>query len=194
MIIISKIYIVRHGVTDWNIEGRLQGREDIPLNDEGRTQAEKCGEALAEIKFDMIISSPLSRAMETAQIIAESSKTGLGEIIVEDGLIERDYGSGSGALPSGIDIFNPEKYISDMEPIDNVCRRAIEVIRRRAAQCSGNILAVSHGGVINAMLWYLSDGQTGHGKIRLKNACINIFELKEDQISICAYNLMWDEI
>ena len=68
------IYVVRHGQTDWNLEGRFQGRIDIPLNEKGKSQAKKTKEKLEGIKFDKVFSSPLKRALETAKIITEKKK------------------------------------------------------------------------------------------------------------------------
>ena len=67
------IYIVRHGQTDWNVEGRNQGRTDIELNETGIKQAEEIAKKLEGKKFDMVFSSPLKRAYKTAQIISNKS-------------------------------------------------------------------------------------------------------------------------
>ncbi len=64
-----KLYIMRHGRTDWNILQRLQGRTNIPLNEEGRSAAKKAGEAMKHVPIHGVITSPLDRALETAQII-----------------------------------------------------------------------------------------------------------------------------
>ena len=64
------ICIVRHGETDWNLDGRIQGQMDIPLNSNGRIQAELCATAINFEKWDVIVSSTLKRAKETAEIIA----------------------------------------------------------------------------------------------------------------------------
>ncbi len=64
-----KLYIIRHGQTDWNVLRRLQGRTDISLNENGRSSARATAEGMKDIHFDGVISSPLSRAMETAQIV-----------------------------------------------------------------------------------------------------------------------------
>ncbi len=77
------IYIVRHGQTDWNVKGIYQGRIDIPLNETGREQARKTKKELEGIKFDKVFSSPLKRALETAQIICNN------EIITDKRIIER---------------------------------------------------------------------------------------------------------
>lgn len=80
------IYIVRHGQTDWNVEGKYQGRIDIELNVNGINQAKQISEKLKDIKFDKIFSSPLKRALQTAIIISG------GDIIIDDRLIERSNG------------------------------------------------------------------------------------------------------
>ena len=66
------IYLVRHGQTDWNLENRIQGHLDMPLNDTGRNEARQCRKKLASVKMDKIIASDLLRAKETAAIINES--------------------------------------------------------------------------------------------------------------------------
>ena len=69
-----EVYIIRHGKTDWNKECRFQGAKDIPLNEEGREAARKLGERLKDVHFDAVFSSPLSRAYETACIVANSAE------------------------------------------------------------------------------------------------------------------------
>ena len=64
-----KLYLIRHGETDWNIERRLQGQVDIELNEFGRTLAVKTGKGLENIQFDICFTSPLKRARETAELI-----------------------------------------------------------------------------------------------------------------------------
>ena len=70
-----KLYLVRHGETAWNIERRLQGRADIPLNEFGRTLAVKTGKGLEDIQFDICFTSPLVRARETAELILSGKDT-----------------------------------------------------------------------------------------------------------------------
>lgn len=84
-----ELYIVRHGRTGWNELGLIQGSSDIPLLEEGREMARKTGEGLRNIEFDAIYASPLSRALETAQIIA--GKRNL-EIQKEQRLREMGFG------------------------------------------------------------------------------------------------------
>ena len=90
------IYIVRHGQTDWNLEGRYAGRIDISLNDKGIEQANIIKEELKDVKFDKVFSSPLIRAYETAQIICNN------KIIKDDRIIERCNGDLEGKLKTQI--------------------------------------------------------------------------------------------
>ena len=69
-----RLYIVRHGETDWNVQRRLQGESDVPLNHEGKAMAVKTGEALREIPFDLEVTSPYIRAEETADLILGERK------------------------------------------------------------------------------------------------------------------------
>ena len=69
------IYIVRHGETQWNADGRIQGRRDIELNENGRRQAEAAAEALRGKSFQALITSPLSRAKQTGAILAQFAQT-----------------------------------------------------------------------------------------------------------------------
>ena len=93
------IYIIRHGQTDWNKIGRIQGHIDIDLNNQGKEQASVVKEKLKNIKFDKVFCSPLKRALQTAQTIYD------GEIIVDERLIERYNGELEGKLNSEIKVF-----------------------------------------------------------------------------------------
>ena len=83
------LYIMRHGKTDWNEEYRLQGRTDIPLNEDGRLMAEKAGEDYRDVNFDICYCSPLSRARETAELVLKNRNV---PIIVDDRLVEMSFG------------------------------------------------------------------------------------------------------
>ncbi len=89
------IFLLRHGETDFNRAGRLQGHMDIPLNQNGRTQVSHAAEILAGLNtgIDLIISSPLSRAYESAEIVAEKLAYKKENIVVEPMLIERSFGA-----------------------------------------------------------------------------------------------------
>ena len=90
------IYIVRHGQTKYNVEGRYGGRIDIPLNNNGIKSAKELRDKFKNVKFDYVICSPLIRTQQTAKIITNKS------LILDERLIERDNGELEGKLKSEI--------------------------------------------------------------------------------------------
>ncbi len=83
------LYIMRHGKTDWNVRRKLQGRTDIPLNDEGRRMACEAGEKYKDVHFDVCYSSPLTRARETAELFLQGRNV---PILTDDRLKEMCFG------------------------------------------------------------------------------------------------------
>ena len=83
------LYIMRHGRTDWNVRHKLQGRTDIPLNDEGRMMAVEAGKRYVDIHFDVCYSSPLERAKETAEIFLKGRNV---PVFTDDRLVEMGFG------------------------------------------------------------------------------------------------------
>ncbi len=178
-----KIYLIRHGETAWNRESRIQGREDVPLDGEGLAQARALAEAFRHAPLTAVLTSPLLRARKTAELIASAAGT---EVFVEPDLTERDFGSVSGHV---VDIFNPEKYATDLEPLDDVAARVLAVLRRYANELSGDFAAVSHGGAINACLRALTSGALGSGKTRLINAGVCVLEAENASLRLLHHNL-----
>ena len=100
-----RLYIARHGETDWNVQHKLQGMTDIPLNENGRRQAAALAESLKGVHLDAIYSSTLSRSRDTARTVAGTSMT----VKSLDGLRERNYGhfqGGSDADPEYVKRMN----------------------------------------------------------------------------------------
>lgn len=187
------IYLVRHGETDWNRQNRLQGIEDIPLNDTGLAQSRACAAAFDNIPVDLVLSSPLMRAKATAEILAGRLKTG--PVVVEDGLTERDFGKLSGLTYEDRDTILAAGGELDMEPLEVLIERFMNVLDRyiRAGRYE-SILAVSHGASINAVLLHLSGGRVGTGKTILKNTCINKLRCDSGKIEIEFFNVTPDEM
>ncbi len=104
------IYYFRHGETDWNVVRRLQGRTDVPMNENGRAQAHSLGKALEQLPLHTIICSPLSRAQETARIVAEYQSV---TIRFDPRLREIDYGDAEGLLQNEIAERLPESTIQE---------------------------------------------------------------------------------
>ena len=90
-----KFYIIRHGQTDWNKKGKIQGKTDIELNEEGIEQAREATKKLENCDIDVIISSPLKRARKTAEIINETKNV---PIIFKEELEERGFGEFEGKI------------------------------------------------------------------------------------------------
>jgi probable phosphoglycerate mutase len=98
---LTDLYIFRHGETDWNLYGKVQGHSDIPLNSRGRDQARGLGRILKNLSFDVVLSSDLSRALETAKIAMETEKNI--EIRLSKQLRERCCGSFEGRTRAEIE-------------------------------------------------------------------------------------------
>jgi uncharacterized phosphatase len=188
----TAIYIIRHGETDWNSTGRLQGCEDIELNDIGREQAIQIARCLESESWDIIISSPLKRAYETAQIIA--SRLSLPDIRVIDELRERDYGSASGLLPEERRARFPNGEIPGQEDFEHLRKRAMGALTEIAKEHRGKrIMVISHGAFTNSILYTLSNGEFGSYKTRLKNGCINKIIHQGNAWSVEFYNKTAEE-
>lgn len=174
-----KIYLIRHGETDWNQINRLQGREDIPLNDAGIAQAQAAGTALQNLEIAAIYTSPLGRAVRTSQEI--SAKIGLTDSDIHTlvSLIERDLGSFSGQV-----IENKQEYfalaakenVPGMEPFSEVLNRMQNALTELEATGHTSVAAVSHGAAINVLLAGLSNHEIGTGKTKLYNGGITLIE------------------
>ena len=185
-----KIYLIRHGETDWNVAGKLQGIEDIPLNKDGIKQAHVCGKALSGTAVAGILSSPLARARDTAEIIADHIGYN-GGVKVDNALTERDYGELSGKTLRNI--FRPEEGTPGLEPLEDVIERFRTAVINNARNYDGDIIIVSHGASINALLKDVSGGAVGSGKTTLKNAGISILDFKDGELKMDAFNLSADE-
>ena len=145
------IYLVRHGETDWNRERRIQGSTDIPLNDTGRSQASATGALLASREWDGVYASPLSRAFETAEIIADTLGLPIPRIVPQ--LAERNYGDAEGLTGDEIDARFAGADVPGRETRDEVAARALPAIVELAEKHPGeSIVLVSHGGVIRTIL------------------------------------------
>lgn len=145
------IYFVRHGQTDWNLHGRLQGQSDIFLNDTGIVQARDAKQQLNNIKIDRIICSPLARAKQTASILNENWNI----IIHEDErLMERSFGKLEGSYHTtwkdvALWVYDSEdEHLFQMEPIKSFFQRVYACLKDvQDIHPEENILIVAHGGV-----------------------------------------------
>ena len=185
------LYIIRHGETQWNVEGRLQGQSDTQLDEKGIRLAKVTAEALKDVPFDLGITSPLSRAKVTAQIILGDRHVPL----YEDSRIEElSFGSWEGLgcrkgnyqIPSeNFDYFYTDPLhfqpAEDGETIRQLCDRTRdfyeELIRKEEYQ-DKTILIASHGCATRALLRnvYTDTSDFWHGGVPL-NCAVNIVEV-----------------
>ena len=192
-------FLVRHGETEWNRERRIQGVSDIPLNDTGRAQAAALGDILVGHNFDLIVSSPLSRADETARIIAQ--RLGMPAPITVPDLIERNYGEAEGSSGADLDRrYPPGTDIPGREDREVVTQRAVRVLHDMAIRHPhADIVAVAHGAVIRSVVDYAAPGLH---KEPITNCSVHSFSLVagtlelvtfDDPMEIASHQLAQDE-
>ncbi len=166
--VVRTFYYIRHGETDWNADHRLQGRADIPLNEKGIEQAEKQIAALKTLGINKIVSSPLLRAKQTANIIA--SALGV-DVVFEEKLTEIHLGSNEGKVVSCIvsDSNNfPDNYVfntvfpfplaKDGECFNLLMDRTKSGIFESLEKYDGTLLFVGHGGALLSLQQALNIG------------------------------------
>ncbi|NLI12682.1 alpha-ribazole phosphatase [Pelotomaculum propionicicum] len=184
-----RIYLVRHGETEWNTTMRYQGHTDIPLSDKGRLQAKLLAGRLAGQKFAGFFASDLKRAHETAQII--SSLHGM-EINTLPDLRELNFGLWEGLSVKEINKAFPEESkrfwekplfvrIPGGETLHEMANRAVAAVKKIVERHSGdNIVIVTHGGVIRSLVGtVLGMDLNKHWRLRLDNACLNIIDFPD---------------
>lgn len=163
----TRIIAIRHGETAWNVDTRIQGHLDIPLNDTGRWQARRVGAALAGEELSAIYASDLGRAHQTAQAVAE--RAGL-PVVADVGLRERAFGSFEGKTFAEIEADWPDQALrwrkrdpafepAGGESLLRFRERIVGTLNRLAARHpGGQIVLVGHGGVMD-VLYRAATGQ-----------------------------------
>jgi probable phosphoglycerate mutase len=184
----TRIALIRHGSTAWNKEGRMQGSTDIPLDEDGRIQAQKLGLRLSDEHWDLIFTSQLSRAHQTGQIIA--AQLGIPAVIQDDRLREVSGGLTEGTSESerivkwGADWRQLEL---GMETELEVQNRGLAFVEELLEDHSGkHILLVSHGSFIRHMLRKLAPSLTITE--HLKNTSVTRFTIKDELWDCELYN------
>ncbi|RKT43710.1 histidine phosphatase family protein [Thiocapsa rosea] len=157
----TTICVTRHGETDWNITGVLQGWIDVPLNDNGRKQAFEMADAFKDAGFSQVWTSPLSRASETARIVAEVLK--LPFPVHSEGLKERNFGRVQGMTKQDLSVLHPGLHADIMrrdpachfdagESPDQFADRIVAALHEIARRHPGErVLAMTHGWVMDVI-------------------------------------------
>jgi probable phosphoglycerate mutase len=187
----TSLYLVRHGETDWNAQRRIQGSTNIPLNAMGQAQAATTGRLLARREWDGIYSSPLSRAFETASIIAIEAHLDAPRTI--DAIVERNYGAAEGLNWEEIEArFPGDTPVPGRETHQEVADRVIPALVLLAtSRPASALIVVTHGGVIRSVLNAV-DPDVTHGSIT--NGSVHSFELVDGSLELVAFNDPIDEL
>ena len=163
----TTIYLTRHGQTLWNIEKRLQGRGNSPLTEEGIERAKELRDRIKNIHIDTIYSSPIERALNTANIIKGDKDL---EVVTDDGLMEMCFGDYEGRRTDDVMQENPNWDISlimkgdtklsapNGETLEEVRNRVSITMDRIIEENRGKtILIVAHGITLKALMYYFKD-------------------------------------
>lgn len=184
-----ELYLIRHGLTVWNAAGKLQGNTDIELNEQGREAAGQLGRKLDNIDFDVIYSSPLIRAYETACLIRGHKNI---KIIRDQRLRELSFGEKEGVCytewnspesPYHYFFTEPDKYCPPPkgESLEALCQRTkdfIQSVLEKDWQKFNRVMIVAHGALNKGIMCYLEGNDKAHfwGKGLQKNCQASIFE------------------
>lgn len=187
---ITTICLIRHGQTDWNKQGLVQGTTNNQLNEIGIKQANDAADFLLENDptWDVILSSPLSRAVETAVIIAK--KLNLSQKIKTDPIfMERQFGTAEGKVLDKTmyqEIFREK--VEGLESLHDLQQRGLYALLAVAKTYPGKkIIITTHSQFIKGVLSALDP--TFDFTMYLKNSSLNYFAIIDDQIKILKYNI-----
>ena len=194
------IYFLRHGETDWNKEGRVQGHTDIMLNLNGRKQIGQSAEVLADLPFDfeLIIASPLWRARESAEIVAARLESAKENIVEEPLLIERNFGEAEGMKVTEL----VEKYsvvlsrfplyqYPGSESLEEILERGRSVFEKIVDSYGNksNILVVAHGAILSAIITAITNGKVAYfgEKSHFDPASLYLIKYQNGEIGLARY-------
>lgn len=174
------LYVVRHGETVWNRERKVQGITDIPLTDQGRSEAKELQELINSLNIDIVISSPLMRARETAKILVNSKLP----INTDDRIKERDWGMNEGASIDTIDrwdcwdvILNTK--VQNIECIQDFMYRVSDFIEDiKIRYKDKNVLVVTHSAVSRVIHYLLGNIPEDANLSRINIPNLRIIEYK----------------
>ncbi len=185
----TRIILVRHGETTWNVEGRYQGQENTPLSERGLQQGQLLAVGLCNIPIDICISSPLQRSFQTCQFCAELHKL---PVIADDRLLEINHGSWEGVLAKDIAAQYPQEFAlwhSQPHLVQMPGGENLEDVRKRARAAFDDyvktypdktVLVAAHDAVNKAIICdLLGLGMEHFWQIKQDNTCINVLEYND---------------
>ncbi|MEF2964337.1 histidine phosphatase family protein [Paenibacillus sp. M1] len=182
--------LIRHGLTDWNAAGKIQGQSDIPLNDEGRRQARLLASRLLEereYRWDFVITSGLARAEETGRIIAD--KLGIPVYEPDSRIMERAFGQIEGMTALEREAKWGKEWHSlelGQEKDEEIRNRALAFLRELGERYGDkNALVVTHGGLLAQLFTALYRDRCSE---RIGNLSLTILEKRETEWDLRLYN------
>ena len=193
----TEIILVRHGETEWNVTEVFRGRIDVELNETGMKQAELLAKHLSDLKLNAIYSSPLKRALKTAEMIASYHKLDVG---VAPGLIDFDYGEWQGLPHQEVKDKYKELYAEWInnphqakmpagESLSEVRKRAVGVVDSIIAKYEGTVILVSHRVVNKVLVCALLGLDDSHfWNIRLDTCGITTFAYENGRFILTKHN------
>lgn len=157
----KKLYVIRHGQTEWNVENRVCGRADVELTEEGRAQARAAAGQLLGKGITRVIVSPLTRTQQTARLLLEGSGLDL-PVELDARIIEHDFGRNDGVSRFDADFLELRRHAPHRQPggesVFEVVHRVYSLLDEvKAEESSGNVLLVCHGAVSRVIRSYFVD-------------------------------------
>ena len=154
-----RLYVARHGETEWNRLNKVCGRTDSPLTDTGLRQAQLLADKLDDCPIDVIIASPLSRAQKMAQAVAQRKHL---QVVTDDRLIEQDYGVYEGVPRDDEDFLNNKRMFAYRYPggesMMDIARRTYDlIIETKKRYPNSSVLFVCHNGICRVICSYFRD-------------------------------------
>jgi probable phosphoglycerate mutase len=184
---VGTVTVVRHGETEWSLDGRHTGTTDVPLTDKGRERAKELGTVLVGREFELVLTSPLARARDTAAL------AGFPDAGLDDDLREWDYGDYEGRTTADIREGRPGWFLWDDgvpngEPTDDVAARADRVIARARA-VDGDVLVFAHGHVLRILAARWLELEPGFGRhLILSPATLSVLGYERDVPALERWN------
>ena len=193
----TELILARHGETAWNVEKVFRGRADVNLNEVGVAQAELLGKYLSNWELEAIYSSPLRRALDTANMVARYQKIA---IAIAEGLTDFNYGRWQSLpeqevrrlYPALLNEWHSNPHEVKMprgESLEDIRRRAVEVVDGILAKHNGNVLLVSHRVVIKVLICHLLGLDSSHFWSIRQDVCgITVFDYVHGRFILTRHN------
>ena len=191
-----KLFLIRHGQTQANVDGIYAGQMDVPLTEEGRRQAKAIAPVIENIPFDRVYSSDLSRAIDT-QKIALPNAEGIRTPLLREIAVGSAAGCPFGQLPGKEPGWMPSKCATAYlefggEDLNMLCDRMRRFLKELEENPCDNVAAFVHNGIMGAMMSIVLNMDFDRGVLRTNNCGINVFDFDGTKWRLLAWNYKGD--